>query len=127
MRKLLDAFYDEEIQRLSGLPKFPEVPKAQHEMRRALRRVSETDQAFIHRLISDVIDTDERCPTPAELIRRAGELRQQSGPRSLGDPDCEVCQGSGWVSVTRPVSIGGLHEYEADFSRPCRCRIARAS
>jgi hypothetical protein len=122
VKKLLaDEFYDQQIERMSGLPRYPMIPEAQKELRRALRRISETDGKFIMRLISDVVDTDERCPTPAELLRRANGMQR---PKVIaGNPDCQVCNGSGWVSVTRPVSIGGLREYEADFARPCKCRV----
>lgn len=121
--KLLDdAFYDKQIDRLSGLAKFPAVPEAQKELRRALRRISETNEAFISRLIADVIDTNEKCPTPAELIRRAGEMRALATPTSLGKPDCEFCYGSGFVTVTKRVKIPGLQPYDADAAELCSCR-----
>lgn len=124
--KLLgDAFYDEQINRMSGLAKFPHLPDAQKELRRALRRVSSSDREFLYRLVSEIVDTSERCPTPAEVLRRAGEMRQQGMVVTVGDPHCAVCHGSGWESFTRRVNLGGLSEYHADFSQPCKCRGLR--
>jgi hypothetical protein len=119
--KLLDdVFYDKQIERMSSLAKFPQVPEAKKELRRALRRISETNVGFISRLISDVIDTNEKCPTPAELIRRAGDMRQLA-PKSHGKPDCERCHGTGWVSFTRRVSVNGVAPYDADAAKACDC------
>ena len=124
--KLLpDKVYDEQIERMSGLPKFPALPNAKQELRYALRRISETDGDFLHRLISDVMDTFTSCPTPSDLIRVAGEKRQraaQASQKFKSVPDCDLCGGSGWVSVTRLVHVSGLAPYEADFASPCQCR-----
>ena len=71
-RKLLpDKIYDDEIERMSGLPKFPAYYKGRQELRHALRRISETDLRLLHRLISDVMDTHTSCPTPASLMQMA--------------------------------------------------------
>lgn len=118
---LADETYDTEVARLSGLPKFPAVPTAQKELRRALRRISETDIGFIHRLISDVIDQALVCPTPADLIRIAGEMRARV-PANVGRLDCDDCQGTGFVTVTRKVQPPSLEPYEAEFAERCRCR-----
>ena len=125
-KKLLrDAAYDEQIERLSGLPKFPALPKARQELCAALRRISETDLTFIHRLISDVVDTHTSCPTPADLIQLAGAKRHRSmqvNQPTIGDPECPHCHGSGFVSFTRWVRLPNLDPYEADFARACNCR-----
>lgn len=126
MRKsqmLPDAFYGEEIERLSGLPKYPMLPKAQQELRHALRRISETDANFIHRLMNDVVDTHTTCPTPADLIQMAGAKRQRK-QTSVGNADCEVCGGSGFVTTIRAVALPGLAPYEAEFAAVCKCRGA---
>lgn len=124
--KLLpDKTYDEEIERLSGLAKFPELPRAKQELRHALRRISETDAKFLHRLISDVMDTHATCPTPADLIQLAGAKRHrvmQNQSECIGNPDCPDCHGSGFISFTRRVHIAGLDPYDADFAKPCPCR-----
>jgi hypothetical protein len=120
--KLLDDFtYDKEIERLSALPKFPQMPAAQKELRRALRRISETDIDFLHRLISDVIDQAFTCPTPADLIRIAGEKRARV-QTAVGNADCEICHGSGFVTTERQVNIRGVEPYEAEFAALCACR-----
>ncbi len=124
MRKsklLPDSTYQDEVERLSGLPKYPSLPAAQKELRHALRRISETDVDFLHRLISDVVDTHTICPTPADLIQMAGAKRnraQQSGARA----DCPLCGGDGFVSFTRRVTVAGVGSYDADFATPCECR-----
>jgi hypothetical protein len=120
--KLLpDSAYDQELERLSGLPKFPALPKAQQELRHALRRISESDVSFIHRLISDVVDTHTVCPTPADLIQMAGAKRHRVR-QTLGNPDCELCGGSGFASFTRQVTLPGIAPYESEFAARCECR-----
>lgn len=121
-KQLEDGFYEEQVERLSGLPKFPALPKGQQELRHALRRISESDRLFLERLINDVIDTNEFCPTPAELVRRAAEKRSLAPKKTLGNPDCEVCHGSGWESFQKPVRVGNLPEYTGNYARPCLCR-----
>jgi hypothetical protein len=123
-QSLEDADYDKQVERLSGLPKFPHLPTAQHEIRRALRRISETDIAFIRRLIDDVVDTATVCPTPAELITIAGAKRQRNHT-SVGKADCEVCGGSGFVTTVRKVALPGIEPYESEFAAVCTCRGAK--
>jgi hypothetical protein len=119
--KLLeDVFYDKQIERMSSLAKFPQVPEAKKELRRALRRISDTDGGLINSLISDVIDTNERCPTPAELIRRAGDMRQHN-PTPMGNPNCDRCGGTGFVHSVKRVAIAGLQPYDAEVSERCHC------
>ena len=120
--KLLDdAVYEKEANRLSGLAKYPALPAAQKELRRALRRISEFDEAFIHRLITDVVDDSAVCPTPADLIRMAGERRSQK-QTSTGKADCLLCGGSGFVRTVRKVSLPGIAPYDAECSAVCQCR-----
>lgn len=120
-KQLEDGFYDKQISRMTNLAKFPMVPEAYKEVRRALRRISETDEGFIRKLITDVVDTNETCPTPAQLIRRAGEMRA-AAQKPVGNPDCEQCHGSGFVSTTRRVKVAGLEPYDADIAEACACR-----
>jgi hypothetical protein len=124
-KSLPDTFYDEQVGRLSGLDKYPAIPVGQHELRRALRRISETDRKFIERLIGEIIDTRTVCPKPLELTEEAERLRRPQY-KPLGNPACAVCNGSGWESLTRRVRPGG-HEYEAEFARPCKCRVGSAA
>jgi len=124
-KQLRDSVYREEVERLSGLPKYPALPRAQQELCAALRRISETDGNFLHRLINDVVDTHTTCPTPADLIQMAGAKRSraaQTAHQSMAIPDCEICGGSGFVSATRLVKVSGLAPYEAEFAAPCNCR-----
>ena len=124
--KLLpDSEYEKQVERLSGLPKYPALPAGQKELRAALRRISETDANFLHRLISDVMDTHSTCPTPADLIQLAGAKRHRSmqvNQPTIGDPECPNCHGSGFVSFTHWVRLPNLDPYEADFARACNCR-----
>jgi hypothetical protein len=112
--------YDDQVERLSGLPHFPALPAPKKELCRALRRISETDVDFLHNLISDAIDTAMVCPTPAQLIQMAGAKRDLAR-KSLGNPNCPECHGSGWVSSRRKVSVPGVGQYETDFAAACRC------
>jgi len=122
---LLDEkFYDEQIERLSNLPRFPQVPATKQEYRRVLRRISESDSTFIRRLISDVVDTNEKCPTPAELLRRAGDMRQRN-PSPMGNPECDRCGGTGFIHSTRRVNIKGVAPYDAEVSEPCSCGVVK--
>ena len=118
---LPDSFYDKEIERLSGLPRFPLVDAARKEIRRALRRVSETDGEFIRRLITQAVDDDTRCPTPAELIQRAGEIRHRA-QASIGKTNCEQCHGTGWIQGVKRFTPAGMEPYDAEVSKPCACR-----
>jgi hypothetical protein len=124
LKPLEDADYDKQVERLSGLPKFPQVPTAQKEIRRALRRISETDIGFLRKLIDDVVDSAMVCPTPADLIRFAGEKRNRV-QTSPGKPDCEACRGSGFVTTVRRVELHGVEPYDADFAAVCKCRGRR--
>ena len=118
---LADAVYEKEVDRLSGLPKYPALPAAQKELRRALRRISEFDEDFIHRLITDVVDDSPVCPTPADLIRMAGERRHRT-QTSAGKLDCLLCGGSGFVRTVCKVSLPGIAPYDAECSAVCQCR-----
>jgi hypothetical protein len=123
--KLLEEeFYDGQIERMSSLEKFPHVPAAKQEVRRTLRRISESDPDFIRHLISYVVDTARVFPTPADLLRMAGEKRQRV-QTSIGKPDCKRCGGSGFVTTVRKVSPSGIAPYEAEFAAVCTCRGGR--
>lgn len=122
---LEDADYDKQVERLSGLPKFPALPTAQKELRRAMRRITETDIAFLRKLIDDVVDTATVCPTPADLIQMAGAKRNrtaQNTHETIGRPDCPYCEGTGFTIFYRRVSPGGVEPYEASFAAVCTCR-----
>lgn len=119
--KLPDKFYDEQIERMSGLPKFPLLPLAQKEIRRALRGISETDGGFIEVLITEVVDSHTVCPTPASLTALAGAKRHRA-QSSIGKPGCDLCQGTGFVTKTRMVALSGLVPYEAEYAALCPCR-----
>jgi hypothetical protein len=121
LKLLDDAEYEKQVQRLSGLPKFPQLPAAQKELIRGLRRISDTDVGFLHKLISDVVDTATVCPTPSELIQMAGAKRHRTYT-SVGKADCPQCEGSGFVTTIRNVALPGLEPYEAEFAAPCQCR-----
>jgi hypothetical protein len=123
LKLLADVIYDEQVERLSGLSKFPALPKARQELCHALRRITEADGEFLHRLISDVVDTHSVCPTPAELIQLAGAKRHRTRT-NLGKADCELCQGSGFVTTIRKVALPGLEPYDAEFAAACTCRGA---
>jgi hypothetical protein len=119
-KKLSDAIYDQEIERISHLAGFPHLPKAQLQLRRALRRITDVDAQFLHRLISEVVDGSNACPKPQELAKRAEELRRQRKP--AGRADCSQCHGSGYVTIVRQVAIAGMAPYEAEFAAVCTCR-----
>jgi hypothetical protein len=121
LKPLDDAVYDKQVERLSGLPKFPLLPTAQKELRRALRRISETDFEFLRKLIDDVVDSHERCPTPAELIQLAGAKRHRAHT-TVGNTDCDACGGAGFITTVRKVQPLGMDPYEAEFATPCQCR-----
>jgi hypothetical protein len=118
---LSDEFYGKQFERLSGLTGFPMVPAAQTDLKRALRRITDTDANFLHRLITRFVDgPGGRCPTPAELVQSAGQSREK-GHKPLGSPSCMACNGTGWVSFRKMVSVAGAEPYEAEFARRCAC------
>jgi hypothetical protein len=121
---LEDADYDKQVERLSGLPKFPQLPAAQKELRRALRRISDTDIGFLRHLLDEVVDTATVCPTPSELIQMAGAKRHRTYA-SIGKTDCKLCGGSGFVTTMRRVSPLGMDPYDAEFAEVCTCRGAQ--
>lgn len=119
--KLADEFYEDQVKRLSGLAKFPHLPAAQKEIRRALRQISEYDADFIERLIDGVVDSNTSCPTPAELRQHAGEIRRRAH-QSIGKSDCPQCHGSGFISITRRVNLPGVPAYDCEAAAVCSCR-----
>lgn len=123
-KQLEDADYDHQIERLSGLAKFPHLPAAKGELRRAMRRISEMDLDFLRRLIDDVVDSAKVCPTPAELIEMAGAKRHRVH-KAVGKPDCERCGGSGFVTTVRTVTPPGMEPYDTDFAEVCGCRTGK--
>jgi hypothetical protein len=127
MRKKLleDKIYHAELERLGGLRKFPEVPAFKQEMIRAMRRITECDKEFLHRLVTYFVDNADICPTPHELIQAAGDLREK---KPLGSASCLKCGGTGYVHSVRTVRISGMEPYDADFSERCACAppIAKA-
>jgi hypothetical protein len=127
MRKpqvIADEVYHAELDRLRVLAKFPEVPNAQREMIRALRRITETDMKFLHNLITGFVDTADTCPMPSDLYAEANR-RRTGYQKPLGNPACLKCNGTGWVYFTKHVDP--LHDgigYEADYSARCTCAPA---
>jgi hypothetical protein len=123
MRKqqlLTDEIYHAELDRLRVLTKFPEVPNAQREMIRALRRITETDLKFLHSLITGFVDTADTCPMPSDLYEEANR-RRAGKEKPLGNSSCLKCGGSGWVHNTRTVHVSGMEPYEAEFAERCAC------
>ncbi|HEY1897018.1 MAG TPA: hypothetical protein VGG62_12125 [Terracidiphilus sp.] len=123
MRKpkvLADAFYDGQIERMSDLAGFPHAKKSQHELRRALRRISAVDETFLRRLVNEVVDSSTTCPTPQELATRALAMRT-TNKKPIANAACPLCHGTGWIRGTRTVRPQGLAPYEADFSTRCTC------
>jgi hypothetical protein len=119
--KLLeDKVYADELDRLRLLAKFPEVPNAQREMIRALRRITETDRKFLHDLITGFVDTADTCPMPSDLYEEANR-RRAGKEKPLGNSSCLKCGGSGWVHFTKTVNVTGMESYEAEFAVRCAC------
>lgn len=76
------------------------------EYERILGRVGE-DDAHLERIIDHVLDhaagESRFCPTPAELANKAEEVSASIQPLRA-DPNCVICDGTGWKRVER----GGL-------------------
>jgi hypothetical protein len=123
VHSLSDDVYNKELERMRMMKRFPELPTAKQEMIRVLRRITEHDKQFLHELITFFVDNGERCPTPHELIERAGNMRTRVH-KPLGNPACLKCGGSGWVRTTRTVRVSGMEPYEADCSTRCLCAPA---
>ena len=119
-----DKFFNDELDRMRMLKRFPELPTARQEMVRTLRHISE-NRNFLHELVTFFVDSCDRCPTPHELRERAGIMRSAEA-KSMGNPNCEDCHGTGWITTTRKVEISGMQPYEAEASKRCRCALSAA-
>jgi hypothetical protein len=117
---LSDDVYEKELDRMRMLKRFPEMPSARQETIRVMRRITSESRSFLHELITFFVDNAERCPTPHELIERAGIMRATEN-KPLGDPACLRCTGTGYVRGTRMVTVPGMEPYEADYSARCAC------
>jgi hypothetical protein len=119
-KPLDEKIYHQELDRLESLHKFPQLPAFRQEMIRAMRRITECDKEFLHRLVTYFVDHADVCPTPHELIQAAGELRSRH-EKSLGNPSCMKCGGTGWVRSVRTVRVPGMTPYDADCAERCGC------
>jgi hypothetical protein len=118
-----DDVYAKELDRLRILRRFPELPAGQQDMVRTLRRITDKDVEFLHDLISWFVDNVETCPRPADLSNRAGEMRHRE-QKTLGNPACLKCDGTGWIHGTTRIRVKGLDPYDADWAKRCDCRPA---
>lgn len=112
-----DKTYATEINRLRSLGGFP---SNERELFRALRRISETDQVLIHRVVSEALDGMIMCPSPSGLLALAARMRA-GATSAFGRAECPHCHGSGFISGMKHVKVSGGLEYDADFARPCSC------
>lgn len=126
-KKLDNGTYEREIQRMSHLRGFPHVPRAQLDLRRAMRRITDCDSVFLHRLIGEILAAGDTCPTPHELQERASGMRRRSTSGGGGRVDCPECHGTGYVHRTRMVNPPSLPPYEADVSERCRCTSVKGA
>lgn len=106
---------------MAHMKEFPHVPIMQKEMTRAMRRATETDEGFLHRLITSFVDSYTVCPRAADIIAAAERARALKS-QPIGDPACAQCYGSGYRQITRKVRIPGIEPYTAEAAEICGCR-----
>lgn len=103
-----------QVSRLAQMNGYPKGEKeALKELIQALRSAANLKQAEI--VVSAFLDTaasDTRCPMPAEIRRACAALQEEHRP----DPLCQICNGSGWRTITR----GGY-----SGSERCKCWAPR--
>jgi len=99
-----------QIERLSGLKKYPKKTVAALELAKALEAAA--TEAAAEQYITDCVGNQRVCPTPADI--RAYFRGPMTSPAVA---DCPRCHGTGWRSVTRKDAHGNL----VDASAPCRC------
>lgn len=113
-----DTFRDfckEQVSRFAGCPGWPskEYPAAIRDLVDSLVSLSRSDRGFAQRLVDICKETGTFCPTVADLIRIAGELRTS---RTYPDPrtriGCEKCDWTGWRLIKGPKGEG---------SKRCEC------
>ena len=92
------------IDRLNGLPRFPERSEGIQELVRALECSAQSND-HAERIVSEVLGGWHQAPVPADVYEIAARTREEPPTR-----DCERCLGSGWEHER----IG-----EYDFVRPC--------
>lgn len=88
------AVVAKEIARLSGLDGFPrgkDQAGALVELRDALQRAESKDQA--HRVVTDWLDSQTRCPKPADLRQRIAEIKTRGEKKAV----CRRCDGNGSI------------------------------
>jgi hypothetical protein len=96
------------IDRLNGLPKFPERSEGIQELVRALERSAQSND-HAERIVSEMLEGWRQAPVPVDVYEVAARTREEAPPQ-----DCERCLGSGWEHER----VG-----EYDFVKPCsRCR-----
>lgn len=88
------AVIAKEISRLSGLDGYPrgkEAGPALVELRDVLQKAPTRDAA--HRIVSDWLESQTRCPKPSELRAKIAEIRSRGEERA----HCSTCDGNGAV------------------------------
>ena len=117
---LKDKLFNDELDRMQMMKRFPEGEIARQEMIRTMRTIGADNSKFLHELITFFVDNYPRCPTPHELIERTGIMRT-AAYKPLGKAGCLKCSGTGWVHTRRRVKITGMQSYDADFAERCEC------
>lgn len=83
-----------EISRLVGLDGYPrgkDGEPAVFELREVLSKAPHRDAA--HRIVSDWLESQTRCPKPSELRAKVAEIRSRGDERA----HCSTCDGNGAV------------------------------
>lgn len=94
------AIVNKEISRLAGLDGFPrgkDQMGAALELRDTLQKAPSREAA--HRIVSEWLESQTRCPKPSELRAKIAEIRS----REVTKNNCSTCDGNG--AVTRYVLL----------------------
>ena len=116
------AMMRKQVGRMLRLPYAPLDPAdlkgLADEFARVLHSVCDVD-AHCAAVVDAVIDSTDRVPAPATIRSVAATIPapNHKGPQT----ECSICDGSGWQSFVRSVTIPAVGSYMADFADFCPC------
>lgn len=119
-----------QLKRLYRLPFAPadeDIKPINDELQRIIRRDCKSD-AHLGAVTDHLMDTAQRFPTVADLAAAFRDIDPPELPdysTDRGPMGCEACQGSGWRSYQKHVTLPNGVGYVAEFADFCDCAKGR--